>query len=226
MFIQTENLTKIYESGEGELRALDGVNLSVERGEFVTVVGTSGSGKSTLLHLLGGLDRPTYGTVTLDGTSLDSLAKDPLTVFRRRFLGFVFQRYNLIPYLNVWENVTLPLGLDGLQADREKVEALLENLGIADKRGAMPSQLSGGQQQRAAIARALVTEPHLLLADEPTGNLDSRTAMDVMLTLCAIRERTGQTILMVTHNEELAQMGTRRIRMEDGKIVSDGGGAV
>ncbi len=226
MFIQTENLTKIYESGEGELRALDGVSLSVERGEFVTVVGTSGSGKSTLLHLLGGLDRPTYGTVTLDGTSLDSLAKDPLTVFRRRFLGFVFQRYNLIPYLNVWENVTLPLGLDGLQADREKVEALLENLGIADKRGAMPSQLSGGQQQRAAIARALVTEPHLLLADEPTGNLDSRTAMDVMLTLCAIRERTGQTILMVTHNEELAQMGTRRIRMEDGKIVSDGGGAV
>ncbi|MBQ7932490.1 MAG: ABC transporter ATP-binding protein [Clostridia bacterium] len=225
MLIQTENLTKIYTTGETEIRALDDVSLNIARGEFVSVVGTSGSGKSTLLHLMGGLDIPTGGRVLIDGTDLYSLAPDPLTVFRRRCIGFVFQRYNLIPGLNVWENVTLPLGLDGMQADRDEVDELLVTLGIADKKNAMPSQLSGGQQQRVAIARALITKPHIILADEPTGNLDSRTGSGVMLTLAALNEKFAQTIVLITHNEELAQMTSRRIRIEDGRIVSDSGRA-
>ena len=225
MLIQTENLTKIYTTGETEIRALDAVSLNIARGEFVSVVGTSGSGKSTLLHLMGGLDIPTGGRVLIDGTDLYSLAPDPLTVFRRRCIGFVFQRYNLIPGLNVWENVTLPLGLDGMQADRDEVDELLVTLGIADKKNAMPSQLSGGQQQRVAIARALITKPHIILADEPTGNLDSRTGSGVMLTLAALNEKFAQTIVLITHNEELAQMTSRRIRIEDGRIVSDSGRA-
>ncbi len=221
MLIETKNLTKIYTTGETEVRALDDVSLSVERGEFVSIVGSSGSGKSTLLHLLGGLDIPTNGKVIIDGCDIYELAPDPLTVFRRRFIGFVFQRYNLIPHLNVWENITLPLGLDGMTADAAEVEELLSTLGIAEKKNAMPSQLSGGQQQRVAIARALITKPHIILADEPTGNLDSKTGLDVMLTLSSLNAKFAQTILVITHNEELAQMTSRRIRIEDGVIVSD-----
>ena len=207
--IETKNLTKIYGTDENRLRALDGVDLTISRGEFAAVVGPSGCGKSTLLHLLGGIDTPTEGQVVIDGTALSSLAPDPLTVFRRRHIGFVFQSFNLVPRLNVWENVTLPLGLDGLRADKDEVE----------------SMLSGGQQQRVAIARALITKPHVVLADEPTGNLDSKTSLDVVLTLCRLNEELSQTIVMVTHSEEMAQMASRRIRMEDGRIEADSGGA-
>ena len=221
--IETKNLTKIYGTDENLLRALDGVDLTIARGEFAAVVGPSGCGKSTLLHLLGGIDTPTEGEVVIDGTALSSLAPDPLTVFRRRHIGFVFQSFNLVPRLNVWENVTLPLGLDGLRADRDEVEAMLSTLGIADKRFAMPHQLSGGQQQRVAIARALITKPHVVLADEPTGNLDSKTSLDVVLTLCRLNEELSQTIVMVTHSEDMAQMASRRIRMEDGRIEADSG---
>ncbi len=223
MLIQTDRLTKIYGNGDNTLRALDSVTLSIERGEFVAVVGSSGSGKSTLLHLVGGIDCPTAGTVTIDGTDLYSLKPDELTVFRRRYIGFVFQSYNLIPGLNVWENVVLPMGLDKLKADREETEQLLSTLGIYEKRYALPSQLSGGQQQRVAIARALATKPHIVLADEPTGNLDSKTSLEVMLLLERLNRELSQTILMITHNEELAQMTARRIRIEDGRILSDSG---
>ncbi len=223
MIIKAKDLTRVYENGAQSLCALDSVNLSVERGEFVSVVGTSGSGKSTLLHLLGGLDRPTRGSVAIDGAELYAMKPDALTVFRRRYIGFVFQSYNLIPGLNVWENVTLPLGLDGIKADRDETESLLSSLGIYDKRFSMPSELSGGQQQRAAIARALAAKPHVLLADEPTGNLDSKTGLEVMLLLGKLNEELSQTIVMITHNEELAQMTARRIRIEDGRIVSDSG---
>ena len=223
--IETENLTKIYGTDENRLRALDGVNLKIERGEFAAVVGPSGCGKSTLLHMLGGIDVPTEGKVVIEGTDLSTLAPDPLTVFRRRHIGFVFQSFNLGPRLNVWENVTLPLGLDGIKADREEVEDMLSNLGIAEKRFAMPHQLSGGQQQRVAIARALINKPHVVLADEPTGNLDSKASLDVVLTLCRLNEQLSQTIVMVTHSEEMAQMASRRIRMEDGRIAADSGEA-
>ncbi|MBR5367253.1 MAG: ABC transporter ATP-binding protein [Clostridia bacterium] len=221
--IETENLTKIYGTDENQLRALDGVNLKIARGEFAAVVGPSGCGKSTLLHMLGGIDVPTEGRVTIEGMDLSTLAPDPLTVFRRRHIGFVFQSFNLVPRLNVWENVTLPLGLDGLRADKDEVEEMLRALGIAEKRFALPHQLSGGQQQRVAIARALITKPHVVLADEPTGNLDSKASLDVVLTLCRLNEQLSQTIVMVTHSEEMAQMASRRIRMEDGRIVSDSG---
>lgn len=221
MLIQANQLTKVYKNGKNALCALDRVTLSVERGAFVSVIGSSGSGKSTLLHLLGGIDRPTEGTVTIDGTDLYSLAPDPLTVFRRRYIGFVFQSYNLIPELNTWENITLPLALDKLKADREEIEHLLSTLGIYEKRYSLPSQLSGGQQQRVAIARALATKPHIVLADEPTGNLDSKTSLEVMLLLEKLNREFSQTIIMITHNEELAQMTSRRIRIEDGRIVSD-----
>ena len=221
--IETENLTKIYGTDENRLRALDGVNLKIARGEFTAVVGPSGCGKSTLLHMLGGIDVPTEGRVVIEGTDLSTLAPDPLTVFRRRHIGFVFQSFNLVPRLNVWENVTLPLGLDGIKADKDEVEEMLRGLGIAEKRFAMPHQLSGGQQQRVAIARALITKPHVVLADEPTGNLDSKASLDVVLTLCRLNEQLSQTIVMVTHSEELAQMASRRIRMEDGRIAADSG---
>ena len=223
MLIQANQLTKVYGNGENALCALDRVTLCVERGAFVSVIGSSGSGKSTLLHLLGGIDRPTEGTVVIDGTNLYSLAPDPLTVFRRRYIGFVFQSYNLIPGLNIWENITLPLGLDRLKADRGEIEHLLGALGIYEKRYSMPSQLSGGQQQRVAIARALATKPHIILADEPTGNLDSKTSLEVMLLLEKLNRAFSQTIIMITHNEELAQMTSRRLRIEDGHIVSDSG---
>lgn len=220
MLIQANQLTKVYGNGENALCALDRVTLSVERGAFVSVIGSSGSGKSTLLHLLGGIDRPTRGSVTIDGTDLYSLAPDPLTVFRRRYIGFVFQSYNLIPGLNIWENITLPLGLDKLKADRGEIEHLLSTLGIYEKRYSMPWQLSGGQQQRVAIARALASAPAIILADEPTGNLDSKTSHDVLSLLKVTSQKFAQTILMITHNEEIAQMADRIIRIEDGHIVT------
>ena len=224
MFIEANELTKTYPNGGDEIRALDDVSLGIERGEFVAVVGSSGSGKSTLMHLLGGLDYPTRGKVVIDGVDIFSLKPDKLTVFRRRFIGFVFQSYNLIPELSVYENVTLPLGLDGIKADENKVMELLSTFGIADRLNSLPCQLSGGQRQRAAIARALITKPHLILADEPTGNLDSKNSLEVTRTLISLNERFGQTIVLVTHNEGLAQMAGRLIRIEDGRIVSDTNG--
>ena len=223
MLIETYDLTKVYSGGENEVRALDGVSLGVDRGEFVAVVGSSGSGKSTLLHLLGGLDIPTSGKVIIDGTDIYTLAPDDLTVFRRRSIGFVFQKYNLIPELNVYENITLPLGLDGRDADAEEVAGLLNILGIEDKKHSLPSQLSGGQQQRVAIARALITKPHIILADEPTGNLDSQAGGDVMRALISLNERYKQTIIPITHNNELARMTPRIVRIEDGRIADDSG---
>ena len=219
--LETRDLKKYYNSGETTVKALDGVNLKIEAGTFTAIVGTSGSGKSTLLHMLGGLDRPTEGKVLVDKKDIFTFKEEALTIFRRRKIGFVFQSYNLIPGLNVWENVVLPMGLDKLKADREETAHLLSTLGIYEKRYSMPSQLSGGQQQRVAIARALATKPHIVLADEPTGNLDSRTSLEVMLLLEKLNREFSQTIIMITHNEELAQMTSRRIRIEDGRIVSD-----
>lgn len=223
MLIETYDLTKIYSGGENEVRALDGVSLGVDRGEFVAVVGSSGSGKSTLLHLLGGLDIPTSGKVIIDGTDIYTIAPDDLTVFRRRSIGFVFQKYNLIPELNVYENITLPLGLDGRDANPDEVAELLNILGIEDKKRSLPSKLSGGQQQRVAIARALITKPHIILADEPTGNLDSQAGGDVMRALISLNERYKQTIILITHNNELARMTPRIVRIEDGRIADDSG---
>mgnify|MGYP004546628089 FL=1 len=223
MLIETYDLTKIYSGGENEVRALDGVSLGVDRGELVAVVGSSGSGKSTLLHLLGGLDIPTSGKVIIDGTDIYTLAPDDLTVFRRRSIGFVFQKYNLIPELNVYENITLPLGLDGRDANPDEVAELLNILGIEDKKHSLPSQLSGGQQQRVAIARALITKPHIILADEPTGNLDSQAGGDVMRALISLNERYKQTIILITHNNELSRMTPRIVRIEDGRIADDSG---
>lgn len=223
MLIETYDLTKIYSGGENEVRALDGVSLGVDRGEFVAVVGSSGSGKSTLLHLLGGLDIPTSGKVIIDDTDIYALAPDDLTVFRRRSIGFVFQKYNLIPELNVYENITLPLGLDGRDANPDEVAELLNILGIEDKKRSLPSKLSGGQQQRVAIARALITKPHIILADEPTGNLDSQAGADVMRALISLNKRYKQTIILITHNNELARMTPRIVRIEDGRIADDSG---
>lgn len=223
MLIETYDLTKVYSGGENEVRALDGVSLGVDRGEFVAVVGSSGSGKSTLLHLLGGLDIPTSGKVIIDGTDIYTLAPDDLTVFRRRSIGFVFQKYNLIPELNVYENITLPLGLDGRDANPDEVAELLNILGIEDKKRSLPSKLSGGQQQRVAIARALITKPHIILADEPTGNLDSQAGADVMRALISLNKRYKQTIILITHNNELARMTPRIVRIEDGRIADDSG---
>ena len=221
MLIQTNQLTRVYGNGDHALRALDRVTLSVERGEFVSVVGSSGSGKSTLLHLLGGIDIPTEGTVTIDGTDLYSLAPDPLTVFRRRYIGFVFQSYNLIPGLNVWENITLPMGLDKLKVNREETEQLLSTLGIYEKRYALPSQLSGGQQQRVSIARALAGEPPVILADEPTGALDSHTGREVLGFLQKLH-KDGNTIVLITHDNSIARQAQRIVRLADGKIIYDG----
>ena len=216
--LETRDLRKIYGSGDTEVRALDGVNLRVERGEFVSVVGTSGSGKSTLLHMLGGLDRPTSGSVHVDGTDIFQLKDEALTIFRRRRIGFVFQSYNLVPVLSVRENILLPLQLDGADADEKYLESIIAALGLEAKLSALPNQLSGGQQQRVAIARALASKPAILLADEPTGNLDSRTSQDVMGLLKLSAERFGQTVVMITHNEEIAQLADRIVRIEDGRI--------
>ena len=221
--LKAVNLQKIYGKGETQVRALDGVNLSVDKGEFVAVVGTSGSGKSTLLHMIGGLDVPTAGSVTVDGQELSHMTDEQLTIFRRRNIGFVFQQYNLVPVLSVYENIVLPIELDGNETDKSFVDSIINTLGLQDKIYSLPSQLSGGQQQRVAIARALATKPVLLLADEPTGNLDSVTSNDVMGLLKVTGERFGQTIVMITHNEEIAQMADRIIRIEDGRIVNSRG---
>ena len=217
--LETRNLRKIYGSGDTEVRALDGVNLSVDSGEFVAIVGTSGSGKSTLLHMLGGLDRPTSGSVIVDGKDIFSLKDEALTIFRRRKIGFVFQSYNLVPVLNVRENIVLPIQLDGRQVDEDFLDKIVNTLGLEKKLGSRPSQLSGGQHQRVAIARALAAAPAIILADEPTGNLDSRTSQDVLSLLKVTSQKFAQTIVMITHNEEIAQAADRIIRIEDGRIV-------
>ena len=221
MILEADNLKKVYGTGETQVKALDGVSLCVEKGEFTAVVGTSGSGKSTLLHLIGGLDHPTSGTVMVDGQRLEEMNADELTIFRRRNIGFVFQQYNLVPMLTVWENMVLPVRLDGRMPEKKYLDEILRTLGLEEKRDRFPHELSGGQQQRVAIARALAAKPALLLADEPTGNLDSRTSQDVLGLLKVTGSRFGQTIVMITHNEEIAQTADRILRIEDGKIVSD-----
>ncbi len=218
--LQTKDLKKYYGSGDTQVKALDGVDLSIEQGEFVAIVGTSGSGKSTLLHMLGGLDRPTSGTVTVDGKDIFALKDEALTIFRRRKIGFVFQSYNLVPVLSVWENIVLPVELDGRKVDEAYVQEVIATLGLEKKLRNLPSQLSGGQQQRVAIARALATKPAILLADEPTGNLDSRTSQDVLSLMKVTGQKFAQTMVMITHNEEIAQMTDRIVRIEDGRIVT------
>ena len=218
--LQTKDLKKYYGSGENQVKALDGVNLSVEQGEFVAIVGTSGSGKSTLLHMLGGLDRPTGGTVIVEDKDIFSLKDEALTIFRRRKIGFVFQSYNLVPVLSVWENVVLPIQLDGKKPDESYINEVIASLGLEKKRKNLPNQLSGGQQQRVAIARALAAKPAILLADEPTGNLDSKTSQDVLGLMKVMGQKFGQTMVMITHNEEIAQMADRIVRIEDGRIAA------
>ncbi|GHU74909.1 macrolide ABC transporter ATP-binding protein [Clostridia bacterium] len=212
------NLKKHYGT-EPLVKALDGVELAVEQGEFVSIVGSSGSGKSTLLHMLGGLDRPTDGGVEINGKAVFSMKDDELTIFRRRNIGFVFQSYNLVPVLNVEENILLPIQLDGNKPDGAFIENVIDTLGLSEKRTSMPNQLSGGQQQRVAIARALSSKPAIILADEPTGNLDSKTSLDVIGLLKVSGQKYGQTIVMITHNPEIAQMADRTIRLEDGRIA-------
>ena len=222
--LKTQSLKKYYGEGETQVKALDGIDFSVQKGEFVSIVGTSGSGKSTLLNMLGGLDRPTSGNVIVDGKDIFSLKEEALTIFRRRKIGFVFQSYNLVPVLNVYENIVLPIELDGNKVDKEFVGKIIETLGLQEKIYALPSQLSGGQQQRVAIARALAAKPAILLADEPTGNLDSATSQDVLGLLKITGEQFGQTIVMITHNEEIAQLADRIVRIEDGRIMQQKGG--
>lgn len=217
--LKTQDLKKIYGTGETAVHALDGVNLSVENGEFVAIVGTSGSGKSTLLHMLGGLDRPTSGKVFVDGKDIFTLKDEELTIFRRRKIGFVFQNYNLLPALNVYDNIVLPIGLDGNSPDQEYVNKIIATLGLENKLQNLPNNLSGGQQQRVAIARALASKPAILLADEPTGNLDSKTSQDVLSLLKVTSGKFKQTMVMITHNEEIAQLADRIIRIEDGQIA-------
>ena len=219
IILQTKDLKKYYGSGDTQVRALDGVDLQVENGEFVAIVGTSGSGKSTLLHMLGGLDRPTSGSIVVDGRDLSTLKDEELTVFRRRKIGFVFQAYNLVPVLSVYENIVLPIQLDGGKLDAAYIDQVIGALGLKEKLNSLPSQLSGGQQQRVAIARALATKPAILLADEPTGNLDSRTSNDVLSLMKVTGQKFSQTMVMITHNEEIAQLADRIVRIEDGRIV-------
>lgn len=221
--LSTNNLKKIYGKGESEVRALDGVDISVEKGEFVAVVGTSGSGKSTLLHMLGGLDRPTEGKVHVDGKDIFTLKDEELTIFRRRKIGFVFQNYNLVPVLNVYENIVLPVQLDGNEPDQAYIDSIIEILGLKGKLKNLPNNLSGGQQQRVAIARALASKPAIILADEPTGNLDSKTSQDVLGLLKVTGRKFAQTIVMITHNEEIAQLADRTIRIEDGQVLNVSG---
>ena len=221
--LQTTELKKYYGAEPNITRALDGVTLSIEKGEFVAIVGTSGSGKSTLLNMIGGLDVPTSGQVVVDGKELSKLKDEELTVFRRRKIGFIFQNYNLVPVLNVYENIVLPIELDGEEPDKAYVDEIIRTLGMEEKRYSLPNQLSGGQQQRVAIARALASKPSILLADEPTGNLDSKTSQEVLGLLKLTNSRFSQTIVMITHSETLAQLCDRIIRIEDGKIVKSGG---
>lgn len=218
MLLKTKALKKYYNQSEHTVKALDGVDIEIAKGEFVAIVGKSGSGKSTLLHMLGGLDIQTSGDVFIEDTPLNEMTMDELTIYRRRNIGFVFQNYNLLPTLNIYENVTLPLELDGIAIDENYVSQILNMLGINDKRYNLPSQLSGGQQQRAAIARALISKPLMVLADEPTGNLDSHTSQEVMGLLKLTSKNLSQTIVMITHNLEIAQMADRIIHLEDGKV--------
>lgn len=219
--LEIKNLRKIYGTGETQVAALKGIDMTVERGEFVAIVGSSGSGKSTFLNMVGGLDTPTGGEVIVDQKRIQELSDDELTVFRRRKIGFIFQQYNLIPMLSVWENIILPLKMDGTPVDKEYVMEIVRMLGIREKLESVPNKLSGGQQQRVAIGRALATKPALILADEPTGNLDSRTSQDVLGLLKITGERFGQTIIMITHNEEIAQLADKIYRIEDGRIVGE-----
>ena len=220
--LETKEVKKYYPTPSGIVRALDGVSLSVKEGTFGAIVGSSGSGKTTLLHMLGGLDRPTSGTVTVDGKELSGLKDEELTIFRRRKIGFVFQNYNLVPVLNVYENIVLPIQLDGKEPDQGYLDQIIATLGLEKKLQSLPNNLSGGQQQRVAIARALAAKPAILLADEPTGNLDSKTSQDVMGLLKVTSQRFAQTIVMITHNEEIAQMADRIVRIEDGRIAARG----
>ena len=217
--LQTIDLKKYYGEGENQVKALDGICLEIEEGKFTAIVGTSGSGKSTLLHMLGGLDTPTYGRVIVGGKDISKMKPDELTIFRRRRIGFVFQNYNLVPILNVYENIILPIALDGNRPDKGYIDNIITLLGLEKKLTSMPNNLSGGQQQRVAIARALATKPAIILADEPTGNLDSKTSQDVLGLLKLTGNKLNQTIVMITHNDEIAQMADRIIRIEDGKIV-------
>ncbi|MCH1981999.1 ABC transporter ATP-binding protein [Ruminococcus sp. OA3] len=220
----TKQLKKYYEMGENVVRALDGIDLTVEKGEFLAIVGKSGSGKSTLLHMLGGLDIPTSGKVIVEGKDISEMSKDELTIFRRRKIGFVFQSYNLLPLMNVYENIVLPVRLDGIRPDQRYIGRIIELLGLTEKKYVMPNQLSGGQQQRVALARALASKPAIILADEPTGNLDSHTSQDVLGLIRTTSERLGQTIVMITHNDEIAQMAGRIVRLEDGRICGGDSG--
>ena len=218
--LEAKGLKKIYGEGENRVNALRGVDLEVNKGEFVAIVGTSGSGKSTLLHMLGGLDRPTEGEVIVEQKDISKLGDEELTIFRRRKIGFIFQAFNLVPVLNVYENIVLPIELDGAKIDKGFVEEIINTLGISGKKESLPNQLSGGQQQRVAIARALAFRPAIILADEPTGNLDSKTGQDVLSLLKVSAEKFSQTIVMITHNDEIAQLADRIIRIEDGIIIS------
>lgn len=217
--LKAENLVKIYGQGENEVKALNDVSLEIEEGEFVSIVGSSGSGKSTLLNMLGGLDRLTSGDIYINNKKLGDMKDEELTIFRRRNIGFVFQNYNLVPILNVYENIVLPFELDGMKIDEEYIDSIINTLGLNQKLTNMPNNLSGGQQQRVAIARAIATKPAIILADEPTGNLDSKTSMDVIGLLKMTSQKFNQTIVMITHNEEIAQLADRIIRIEDGKIA-------
>lgn len=219
IILELDDLVKYYGNGENLVRAVDHTSLQIERGKFTAIVGRSGSGKSTLLHLIGGLDRPDKGRVLIEGKDIFSLKSEQLAQFRRKKIGFIFQDYNLIPSLNVWENIVLPLGLDNRKVNRQEVEQIMEKIGLEDKKEAMPNVLSGGQKQRTAIARALVTKPAIILADEPTGNLDSQTEMEVMSLLKSCVQDFGQTLVMITHDETIAQMADRVIVIEDGKIA-------
>lgn len=217
--LKTINLKKYYGSTPNLVKALDGVNLDIEEGDFVSIVGTSGSGKSTLLHILGGLDKPTYGKVYVRGKDILNMNSEELTIFRRRYIGFVFQNYNLIPMLNVQDNITLPIELDGGKIDKDFLNKIVNILGLEEKLNDLPNNLSGGQQQRVAIARALSTKPAIILADEPTGNLDSKNSMEVIGLLKTTSKIFNQTIVMITHNDDIAQLADKIIRIEDGKVV-------
>ena len=219
--LKVENLKRYYKTNDVEVRALDGVSFDVEKGEFISIIGASGSGKSTLLHLLGGLDYPTSGKVLIDGTDIYGLKDDERTIFRRRNIGFVFQAYNLLPMLNVYENIIIPFGLDGDKVDKKYVDSVIDILEISDQKYKMPNELSGGQQQRVAIARALVTKPSLILADEPTGNLDSKSSSQVVYLLKKINKELGNTILMITHDDAVAQAAVKTLRIEDGRLVGN-----
>ena len=219
--LKVENLKRYYKSNDVEVRALDGVSFDVEKGEFISIIGASGSGKSTLLHLLGGLDYPTSGKVLIDDTDIYALKDDERTIFRRRNIGFVFQAYNLLPMLNVYENIIIPFGLDGDAVDKKYVDSVIDILEISDQKYKMPNELSGGQQQRVAIARALVTKPSLILADEPTGNLDSKSSSQVVYLLKKINKELGNTILMITHDDAVAQAAEKTLRIEDGRLVGN-----